>query len=351
MRSAQTFIDESANEDASIIFFGAVTVPSKNIYFVRRDLNKIRRKISNIMEREDYPIFGEFSPSWIKGSGIKSEWSNIKNGNYIEIHGAHIWGRSGAFTPPNRNNSDVYSKHLSWIEEILKLIPKYGITFRSVHSSTIKRTTALMRDIPNANMYTKYSHLLHKSVTKVKAESMQSDPFILLFIEMLATLDVDSDKTSTKLDIIVDKGKRNEVFRKFYIYEKLRQNGLLTRLSDPDFLHSHDEPILQLADVATILARYYYGTPENHPYKQDAKRLFKRYLTPALLPWLVLGTPRGNHLLGALGHVLRCEVLFLHSGGIQSTLEDRRHQLDVAVESYLSRYPEGVQFLVPIDGL
>lgn len=331
------YLDESADERADEVYYCAVIVKYHQAFFVRRELDQLRLKIHREMRDLGYPIFRSVLPYNMQSSHQRAEHARIQAGEIIEFHTAHIWHRTGAFFLERPEPHGTYKRHLSWIEEFLKIIIKYRLNIRTVYSNRTNEMKSQISDF-RSTLREYYGNFLHPSVKSSKGAPVAQDIFVSMMSGMVKTLQSDGAKFSWEIEIKADKGKRNEIFRGLNLLEIGRQYGFYNNISDPVFLDSESDSIIQLADAVALIERYAKTLPENHVYLKDAQYLFKKYINPRAILGHVISDPTNQRMGYILSFALSVEITFLHSGGIQKTLLDRQRYAKAILHQIYSRY-------------
>lgn len=337
MKKVHIYIDES--EINGNIILGAIAVPDKHRYMLERRLNDLRRRILREMKRHDYPILNPAEADNDRSSRRRTERVRLAAGGLPEIHAAELWSSIEVFWKERDGTPVLFERHIGWLKEALALVREFDVTYH-INPFTAE-AQAKSKERGELSIYDFLSAALTSDISKKKVQELQNDYYVRMLFSFMQSLEVMAKSEGRRHYFTCDKGKRNEMFVAFETFETLKRFGSWERLEKIEFQHSHDNPLIQLADVVTYVESKVQFLPEGHKDKLLASQLRHKYLKRAKrFNPMPEGMPDTygpfTHRSVAYAEVVAMltEMAFLHCGGMARTLPERKRRLGLLLEGF-----------------
>ncbi|WP_344870160.1 DUF3800 domain-containing protein, partial [Deinococcus aetherius] len=272
------YIDES--EMLGDIALGAVVVPDRHRYTVERRLSDLRRRVLREMRTLGYPILDPALAAADRTSRQRTERARLAAGGLPELHAAELWTGDEVFWMERDGTERLFERHLKWLRAALALVGEFDITYR-INYLSAEAQALHQSGAPETDLYAYLGSFLTRDVSPKRLRQLQNDVFVRLLFALMQDLDLESQQGGWRCAVTCDRGKRNEIFKSFQTFETLKKYGYWKNMTAPDFQESHENPLIQLADIVTYVHTKANALPEGHRHKEVAVRMYLRYLKRA----------------------------------------------------------------------
>ena len=274
----------------------------------------------------------------------RTERVRLSAGGLPEVHAAELWSGDEVFWMERDGTPRLRDRHMGWLRATLQLVETFEVTY-SLNALPLERQRALA-DRPEDDLSVVLESWLTRDISRKKVRALQGDPFVRTLFGLMQGLERAALQKGQRYHLTVDRGKKNEMFRSFDTFSTLKSHGSWNRLESIRFEHSHEDVLVQLADVVTYVEAKATWRGPGHPDGVQAARLRNRYLHRAYRPLPpVEGNTRqdGFFALPSRAYTelmaMLTEMALLHCGGSPASLPERRARL----AEIMARYPEVFQ--------
>jgi Protein of unknown function (DUF3800) len=346
------FVDESATKDGKSVAVCGIIVRQQDVSEVREKLRNIQQRVAKAMHEYGYPIVDPVKLLPKDTSRCRTERKRISSGGLPELHATELWNSSDVFQTSRPPPPGQFERHLSWIEEALSLLSEYEIFFRPHFTMDVDHTVKKASKY-NTSVYDQLRDRgrLTEDIRKKLAEGILFNPYFGLQMSMLIAIDANAQHWGWTVELIGDKGKETEYLKKLVAaFDRLKTANLLDTFPIPDFMNSDEEPMLQLADLATYIF-FKHQTAKSSDWDYEfINPLFERYIAPRILSSLapnIRGAMTDNRHY-AIYRAIQVEITLVHAGLDQKTLQLRKKIADEEISDIVRDLKSGrLHALIP----
>lgn len=241
-----------------------------------------------------------------------------------EIHAVDMF-QSGEYYRLNASEHPQYwLRQYRWMEEALAILKHYSLQHLYIPLPT-NELRQLKSGALLVSLFEKESGItLSKNHTKEIIRRAEH-PYIHAFAELMGSIDRLMSERGATAEVICDEYNDCAEFSILDCYDALRESGHLTGVRNPHFKSSHEETMIQAADlVCYVFGKAAYPSLQANRGIQDAReahtsmfeRWYKTYINPTDIKAEKYGVPGRTGLFNhTVGKLMLGEMILLRSGG------------------------------------